>query len=185
MAPESEDIVAITASGSNAPLDPRLAEAWGQIDEDAQMDAIRTTQLPSQKSADTSVTDRRIAELEARLAEQRSLVDEWAAKAAEADAQRMRAEDELEAATLVRLAADDELDQARVCWRSEDAVAAEQASLERSLEVAGWAVCPPSKRRRIEVNIEQLKQRLDCNDPRWDSVADELERVHGLLDLDY
>jgi len=66
------DPVAVTASGSSAPLDPRLAEAWGQSDEDAQMEAIRTIQLLSDKSADTSVTDKRIAELEELLNRERA-----------------------------------------------------------------------------------------------------------------
>jgi hypothetical protein len=68
------DPVQITAcgSGSSAPVDASTADVWGQSDEEAQMDAIRTIQLLSQKRSDTGSNDRRIAELEEMLNRERA-----------------------------------------------------------------------------------------------------------------
>lgn len=66
------DPVVITATGSSAPLDTSTSDVWAQNDEEAQMEAIRTIQLLSEKSRDTGATDRRIVELEDFLARERS-----------------------------------------------------------------------------------------------------------------
>ena len=50
------------------------------------------------------------------------------------------------------------LDEARVYY-AKDLIAIENASLKRSLELAGWA--EPSKFRRVEIGIEQLGTVLD------------------------
>jgi hypothetical protein len=56
------------------------AAVWSQSDEEAQMDAIRTIQMLSNKKADTTMTDRRIAELEEMLMNERARVQEVEAK---------------------------------------------------------------------------------------------------------
>lgn len=69
------DPVTMTATGNSTGsrlADASTADCWGQNDEEAQMEAIRTIHLLSQKRTDTSAIDRRIAELEETLSRERA-----------------------------------------------------------------------------------------------------------------
>mmetsp|Transcript_78633 Transcript_78633/g.122711 ORF Transcript_78633/g.122711 Transcript_78633/m.122711 type:complete len:338 (+) Transcript_78633:89-1102(+) len=53
-------------------LDSSIVDVWSQSDEEAQKDAIRTIKMLSQKKSDTTISDRRIAELEEMLRSERA-----------------------------------------------------------------------------------------------------------------
>jgi len=109
-------------------------------------------------------------ELQARLAEERSLVEEWSAKAAEADAQRMRAEDELEAATLVRLAAERRNAQSAVFKVSEFMV--HKVKMETKLKRASAA----HEEETVKVRSEARKRTIaEAQGAKLQAEADEME----------